>query len=173
MTTQSSDIKNNDIKDNANFVQLSREYLKNMRELARKSPIGHQILYYLVEHMGRTTNAVICSYKTLEEITGVSRASVARAIRILKEDHWMDTIKVGNATAYCINARIFWQATKGQKRLAIFQATVIASESEQPNGFMEKTKQKLKTYSYHRKVSILPKSISPFYPPPDQQDLDL
>ncbi|MEC5007256.1 plasmid replication initiation protein, partial [Escherichia coli] len=59
-------------KDNFNFVQLSRSYLKQLRNLARKSPIAHEILYYLVEHMGKTTNAVICSYATLWDITGVS-----------------------------------------------------------------------------------------------------
>ena len=74
-------------KDNFNFVQLSRSYLQQMRKLARKSPIAHEILYYLVEHMGRTTNAVICSYTTLCEVTGVSRPTVGRAIKLLKDDN--------------------------------------------------------------------------------------
>ena len=72
--------------ENFNFVQLSRSYLHQMRKLARKSPIAHEILYYLVEHMGRTTNAVVCSYTTLCEITGVSRPTVGRAIKLLKDD---------------------------------------------------------------------------------------
>ena len=55
-----------------------------MRKLARKSPIAHEILYYLVEHMGRTTNAVVCSYTTLCEVTGVSRPTVGRAQSFLK-----------------------------------------------------------------------------------------
>ena len=38
-----------------------------------------KFLYYLVEHMGRTTNAVVCSYTALCEITGVSRPTVGRA----------------------------------------------------------------------------------------------
>ena len=29
--------------DNSNFVQLSRGYLQQMRKLARKSPIAHEI----------------------------------------------------------------------------------------------------------------------------------
>ena len=92
--------------DNSNFVQLSRGYLQQMRKLARKSPIAHEILYYLVEHMGRTTNAVVCSYTTLCEVTGVSRPTVGRAIKLLKEDNWIDTVKIGNANAYCVNEGI-------------------------------------------------------------------
>ena len=124
-------------KDNFNFVQLSRSYLKQLRNLARKSPIAHEILYYLVEHMGKTTNAVICSYATLCEITGVSRPTVGRAIKLLKDDNWIDTVKVGNANAYCVNEKVFWQAGRNQRKYAIFSATVIEGE----------TKVKLHTYS--------------------------
>ena len=74
-----------------------------------------KFLYYLVEHMGRTTNAVVCSYTTLCEITGVSRPTVGRAIKLLKDDQWIDTVKIGNANAYCVNERVFWQAGRNQE----------------------------------------------------------
>ena len=129
--------------DNYNFVQLSRSYLKQMRELAKKSPLAHEILYYLVEHMGRTTNAVVVSYATLCEITEVSRPTVGRAIKILKDDNWIDAVKIGSATAYCVNARVFWQAAKNQKKYAKFQATIIASQSEQKSSYPQKAKEDL------------------------------
>lgn len=159
-------------KDNFNFVQLSRSYLHQMRKLARKSPIAHEILYYLVEHMGRTTNAVICSYTTLCEITGVSRPTVGRAIKLLKDDNWIDAVKVGNANAYCVNERVFWQAGRNQRKYAIFSATVIASATEQDEGFQEKSKHKL-TY-----IPVIGKSDIAItgdekLDPPDQCDLDL
>lgn len=127
---------------------------------------------YLVEHMGRTTNAIVCSYTTLTEVTGVSRASVARAIKILKDNNWIEAIKIGNATAYGINARAFWQAARNQKKYAIFQATVIASSSEQDSNFCEKAKQPL------RYIPFIGKDERPIIgsdelPPPDQQDLEL
>ena len=92
-----------DFGDNANFVQLSRAYLHSWRGLIRKNALGAEVLMFFIETMGRTTNAVVCSYKTLSELTGYSRTSVATAIRTLKDDNWIDTIKVGNATAYCVN----------------------------------------------------------------------
>lgn len=157
---------------NFEFVQVSRLYLRQMRALARKSPLAHEILYYLVEHMGRTTNAVVVSYTALCEVTGVSRPTVGRAIKLLKDDNWIDAVKIGNATAYCVNARAFWQAARNQKKYAIFQATVIASESEQDASYPAKQKEKL-TYvpvvERGAKVTVGADELQP----PDQQDLDL
>ena len=129
--------------ENHNFVQVSRSYLKHWRQLTSKNALASEILLYLVEHMGRTSNAVICSYKTLQEVTCYSRTSIAKAIKLLKDDNWIDTIKVGSATAYGINERVFWQAGKNQRRYALFSANVIASESEQESNFREKSKEKL------------------------------
>lgn len=159
-------------QDNYNFVQVSRAYLKEWRALTRKSPIASEILMYLIENMGRTTNAVVCSYTTLMEITGVSRASVARAVKILKEDRWMQAVKIGNATAYCVNAKAFWQAGRNQKKYAIFQATVIASSSEQESDFLEKSQQDLRYIPF---VDLKDRPIvgTDELPPPDQTDLDL
>lgn len=157
---------------NVNFVQVSRTYLKEWRALTRKSPLASEILMYLIEHMGRTTNAVVCSYVTLMEVTGVSRSSVARAIKVLKEDAWIDAVKIGNATAYGINARAFWQASRNQKKYAIFSATVIASASEQEGGVVEQSKPlRYIPFVDPRTDRIL--SGGEALPPPDQQDLDL
>lgn len=159
--------------ENYNFVQVSRSYLKEWRGLTRKNPLATEILMYLIEHMGRTTNAVVCSYKTLEEITDVSRASVARAIKILKEDNWIESVKIGNATAYGVNARAFWQAKRNQKQYAIFQATVIASSSEQESDFHKKIKQPLRQIPFVGKAERVILNSDEQLPSPDQQDLDL
>jgi len=135
-----NDTRNN---ENYNFIQLSRCYLKSWRGLIRKNPLAAEILMFLVEKMGRTTNAVVCSYKTLCELTGYSRTSVANAIKILKEDNWIESVKIGSATAYCVNERVAWQAAKNQRKYAIFSATVVASESEQESDFRLKSQEKL------------------------------
>lgn len=158
---------------NYNFVQVSRAYLKEWRTLTRKSPIASEILMYLVENMGRTTNAVVCSYTTLMEVTNVSRASVARAVKLLKDDRWVEAVKVGSATAYCVNANAFWQAGRNQKKYAIFQATVIASSSDQDNDFIEKSKQPLRYIPFVGEKTERPIIGNDELPPPDQKDLDL
>ena len=160
-------------KNNANFIQLSRNYLKQWRGLSRKNPLASEVLMYLIEHMGRTTNAVVCSYRVLEEALGVSRSTVGRAIKTLKEDRWIDTVKVGSATAYCVNERAFWQAGRNQRKYAIFSATVVASESEQPSGFREVASHSLKHIPFINKNESILINQNEELDPPDQQDLDV
>lgn len=159
-------------KDNYNFVQLSRGYLAQMRKLAKKSPLAHEILYYLVEKMGKNTNAVVVSYKTLCEVTGVSRPTVGRALKILRDDNWVATVRVGSATAYCVNSQVFWASSRNQKQYAIFSATVIASETEQESDFREKAKETL-IHVPHVRADETTVVGTDELPPPDQQDLSV
>ena len=131
-------------KENYDFVQLRKQYMKELRKLTRKNPVAAEILYYLVEKMGKLSNAVVCSYAVLQEITDTSRSTVARAIKVLKEDNWIDSVKIGSANAYAVNERIFWQAGNNQRHHAIFSATVVATKTEQPQKFEEKSKEKLR-----------------------------
>ena len=157
---------------NYNFVQISREYLKNWRGLIRKNPLSAEILMFLIEKMGRTTNAVVCSYKTLTELTGYSRTSIANSLKTLKEDNWIEAIKIGNATAYCVNERVAWQASRNQRNYAMFSAIVVASESEQESDFHQKAKEKL-TYIPVIEKNELIITGKESLPPPDQLDLDI
>lgn len=162
-------------KENYNFVQVSREYLADWRKLTRKNPLASEILMYLVEHMGRTSNAVVCSYQTLIDITGTSRPTVGRAIKLLKDDNWVQAVKVGSATAYAVNAKVFWQAGRNQKQYAVFQATVIAGASEQDSDFSKKAKEPLRHIPFigePKKTRLITDETEPLTPP-DQQDLDL
>lgn len=157
------------------FVQVSRAYLKEWRGLTKKSPLASEILMYFIEHMGKTTNAVVCSYATLVEITGMSRATVARAVKILRDDNWIEGIKIGGANAYAINARAFWQASNNQRKYAIFQATVIAARSEQDSDYDKRARQKIRHIPFvgaeARSTRVITSNEA--LPPPDQQDLDL
>lgn len=117
-------------KENSNFVQIQNNSLSAIQNLIAKSPISAQILFFFIEKMGSLNNSVICSYQTLMEITGYSRPSVARAIKHLKDNHWIDTVKVGSATAYCVNAQVAWRHANNQRHYAIFSSTVVATSSE-------------------------------------------
>ena len=123
--------------------------------------------------MGRTTNAVVCSRNVLAEVTGCSIATVGRAIRVLKDDNWIDTVKIGNASAYCVNERVFWQAARNQRQYAVFSATVIAAASEQDSDFREKAKQKLTYIPIIEDDNRMLVNTDESLPPPDQADMDL
>ncbi|ELL0587653.1 replication/maintenance protein RepL [Vibrio vulnificus] len=157
--------------DNYNFVQVQKGHMKQWRELIQKQPLSAEIMFYFMEVMGRNTNAVVCSYKTLQEVTGYSRPSVGRAIKTLKDMNWIDSVKVGSATAYAVNERIVWQSGKNQRRYAMFSATVVASESEQEKGFNENN-HKIKHIPFIERTERVIVSNDEL-PPPDQQELNL
>ncbi|MDG2810239.1 replication/maintenance protein RepL, partial [Vibrio parahaemolyticus] len=146
-------------------------HMKQWRELIQKQPLSAEIMFYFMEVMGKNTNAVVCSYKTLQEVTGYSRPSVGRAIKTLKDMNWIDSVKVGSATAYAVNERIVWQSGKNQRRYAMFSATVVASESEQEKGFDENS-HKIKHIPFVERTERVIVSNDEL-PPPDQQELNL
>lgn len=115
---------------NADFVQIKDRYLKDLQKLIAQNPVSAQILFFFIEKMGQFNNSVVCSYQTLIEVTGLSRSTIARAIKLLKEQNWIDTVKVGSATAYCVNAQVAWRKANNKRHYAIFSSTVIATSSE-------------------------------------------
>lgn len=129
-------------RENSNFVQIKNQYLKDIQNLIADSPVSAQILFFFIEKMGRYNNSVVCSYQTLIEITGYSRATIGRAIKYLKQHQWIDTVKVGSATAYCVNAQVAWRAANNERQYAIFSSTVVATSSEQNKDYL--TDKKLK-----------------------------
>lgn len=115
---------------NGRFVQISDHSLPLFRELMKESPASVAVLFFFIEQMSKLTNSIICSYATLEEILGYSRPTIAQAIKTLKQKNWIDTIKIGNATAYCVNEKVAWRLANNQRHYAIFSSTVIATSSE-------------------------------------------
>lgn len=161
-----------DTPDNFNFVQLQKGYMREWRGLIKKNQLSAEIMFYFMEVMGRTTNAVVCSYATLQEVTGYSRPSVARAIRHLKDERWIDSVRVGSATAYAVNEKIAWQAARNQRKYAIFSATVVANTAEQASDFQELAAKPLKhipIIGSDERAVVGNEKIEP----PDQTDLDL
>jgi len=141
------------------------------RQLILKSQLGAAILDLFVEKMN-TNNAIVCSYKVLEELLGRSRASIGRALRILKEDRWIQSIKIGSAHAYVINSSAFWTTHANGKQYSLFHATIIASAEEQTQTLDELKTVKLKKLNVLEKNEIALLNNEDL-PPPDQKDIDL
>lgn len=155
-------------KDPQDFVQLTRGYLKDLRELAKRSPAAHQILWLLTERMNRT-NAVVMTHKTMAQILNYSPATIYRAVGLLADEKWLQVVKIGTAHGYVVNSKVLWRASNG-KRYASFNAEILASENEQSHSIEDWDKIEL------RQVPILALNESPIVddevlPPPDQQDL--
>lgn len=154
---------------NVNFVQWDRRSMAAFRGLTSKNPLAAEMLIWMAEKMGRD-NALVCSYETLMSITGKSRPTVARAIKVLKEDSWVQAVRIGSATAWVINSAVFWTSSAHGKQYSQFHATVIASRDEQDESELAK-KDLLRPPMWRSGERPVPGPQD--LPPPDQKDLEL
>lgn len=116
---------------NVNFTQFGNAHLPAWRELIHTNPIAAEIMMFLIENMGKHHNAIIVSYNTMMELTGRSRATVSRAIKVLKQGNWIDTVQIGKSSAYAVNERVAWRSHANGRKYAYFSASVVAGSSEQ------------------------------------------
>ncbi|MBK3824255.1 helix-turn-helix domain-containing protein [Paraburkholderia aspalathi] len=116
------------------WVQTERATHEAWGRLTTRSPRAAAMAHYLVAHMERT-GAVVASYATLSKITGMSIATVRRAIDDLKADRWVEVVQIGGkggANAFVINSRVAWAMGRDKLHMAAFTARVIADVEEQP-----------------------------------------
>jgi len=155
-------------KDVADFVQFTRGYLKETRELAKKSMPAFMIFNFLTERMTRQ-NAIVVSQTTLMEILDLGRTSIHKGIKVLQDDNWIQVVKIGQANGYLVNSRVVWRSHQ-EKRYGYFGADVIVSETEQAQNIEDLENQPLK-HIPNVKVGEMMISDNAELPPPDQRDL--
>ncbi|MFM0465096.1 hypothetical protein PQR34_45080 [Paraburkholderia sediminicola] len=114
---------------NHGFVQVSRKYLDELDELAFRSPAARKLLTSLVKAMNKQ-NAVMVSQESLIKLTGLSSATIKRAVALLREQKWIEILKVGTSNVYRVNSGVFWQA-RADGRWASFSAEVVVNLDEQ------------------------------------------
>lgn len=132
-----------------NFVQVNKDYYKAEDWLMAKSPIAYRIFKFLINGMD-DYNAVICSYKVLQETFDISQVTVARAIKILKDKKYIEVYKTGTSNIYAVNKNIAWNSWGTNFQYAKFGANIILSESEQE----ESIKAQIKAVK-HKELTIL------------------
>lgn len=157
---------------NMDYVQLQRSELRAISDLGKKNSLALDLLMVFAQSMDKQ-NAVMISFKAMEQILKKSRPSLDRAIRVLKEDNWVQVVKVGTANAYVINAAVFWTDYGDKKELAEFKVKVITTLEEQDKDLRKNPCVKLKkvpVISQDERVVI---DTNEELPPPDQSDLDL
>lgn len=150
------DIKNLEIQDILQYnerkkspyrkwIQMNND--KYAREaddwLVAKSPSAYRIFKFLVANMDKY-NALICSYRVLQEKFGYSRATIAEAIKLLREHKYIQVVRTGGANVYIINKTLYWNSWGTNYLYAEFGAKVIISASEQDKIFQEKINLEIK-----------------------------
>jgi hypothetical protein len=111
------------------WLQFEKKALKELQNLAMKSPAAMGTLMYMVNRMSRS-NALVVSQQAIATELKCSRVTVNGAIKYLVEHNFVQVIKAGGSTVYVVNSRVAWQGERGA-RYAAFGADVIAMETEQ------------------------------------------
>jgi DNA-binding transcriptional ArsR family regulator len=116
-------------KKNRNFVQVYRDNMPELRWLMAKSGIASSLLFFIMEHMDNK-NALACSYAVFQDYFKVSKPTITRAISLLKDNGFIDILKMGTSNVYIINYAIAWSSWSNQKQFAKFDGTILVSKKE-------------------------------------------
>lgn len=118
------------------WVQTERAAHEAMAQLIAQAPRAAQLLHVLIANMDKS-NALIASQATLAKMTNVSMATIKRALQVLTEQAWIQTIRLGGerggALAYVVNSRVAWADSRDNLRFARFNARVLVSSEDQPD----------------------------------------
>ena len=124
-----------------NWIQINKDAYKSEDWLMAKSPIAYRVFKFLMNNMDGY-NAVVCSYKVLQEYFDISQDTVRRAIKLLKEKKYVDVHKSGTSNIYTVNKRIAWNSWGKNYRYAKFGANIVLTESEQDSSKVKTVKHK-------------------------------
>ncbi|MDR3668864.1 MAG: replication/maintenance protein RepL [Ignavibacteriaceae bacterium] len=116
-------------KKNGNFVMMYRDHMPEVRWLMKKSGIASSILNFIMEHMD-SKNALICSQQVFIDYFEISRPTVARAIKLLYDNGFIDILKSGTSNVYIVNKEIAWTSWNNQKEYCQFNGNILISKSE-------------------------------------------
>ena len=114
------------------FVQLNMEgnHEEILRKLIHRCPAAAEMMIFLFKHVDKR-NALVCSSKVLEEALGLSRATITRATKFLKDEKIITIKKSGTTNVFLLNADVAWKSWGKNHEYAEFEAKLIISKSEQ------------------------------------------
>lgn len=119
------------------WTQYNLDHTQKIMWLQLKHPKAAAILSFLVDQMDEY-NAVMCSYKLLEEVLDVGHATIARNIKVLKDNGYIAILKSGTSNVYAINDTVYWKSWGNNRRYSKFPANVILTLSEQEENYRKK-----------------------------------
>lgn len=141
-TKEEQDIKSE--RKNPPFVQLYKQNITEIRWLINKNPFASEVLFFIMEHMDNG-NALAVSNQVLMDYFKKSRSTISRAIKVLKDNGYIDVLKMGTANLYVINYEVAWQSWDNKKEYCKFNGNMLVSRKENIDYFykqhgFEKTK---------------------------------
>nr|WP_294486903.1 replication/maintenance protein RepL [uncultured Anaerosporobacter sp.] len=111
------------------FYQVNLENAEVLMLLSLHEPKARAILDFLLAHMDGY-NALVCSYKVIQEALGISRTTAYEAIKVLTSKAIIFVAKSGNSTVFYVNDNLAWKSWGKNREYCEFSAKIILSGSE-------------------------------------------
>jgi hypothetical protein len=111
------------------FAMINEDNMDAIRSMIHKNPVAADIFMFLTKNMDNY-NAVTCSPKHLEEITKKSKATVWRAVKFLKEEGYVNVLKMGSSPVFVMNDNVVWRSWNSNKEYCRFEGPMYLSKSE-------------------------------------------
>lgn len=118
---QQKELKKQEKEKNSNFVMMYREHMPEIRWLMKKSKYASSIFNFILEHMDYN-NALMCSYQVFMDYFEISKPTVTRAIKLLKDNGFIDVLKSGTSNVYIVNQEVAWSSWDNQKNIVNLMA---------------------------------------------------
>lgn len=132
------------IRKNSNFVMMYRDHMPELRWLMAKSGIAASILNFIMEHMDYQ-NALCCSYAVFMDYFSVSKPTIARSMKILRDNGFIDILKSGTSNVYIVNQDVAWTSWENQKEYCQFDGRILISKTENKDYFYRSQFERFKT----------------------------
>ena len=136
----------NEERKNSNFVQLYKDNMPAIRWLSRNNATALEMFIFILEHMDHT-NALGCSYAVFEDALGKSKPTITRAIKVLKDNGFVDVLKMGTSNVYIVNQDVAWSSWDNKKKYCKFNGNMLISHKENKDYGYTKNSDKLKVLS--------------------------
>lgn len=91
-----------------NCIRLNRDSMMDIAKLGSEKPTAFKVFMFISQNMD-SNNSLVVSMKALEEALGLSRTTLSRTVKYLKENGWLCISKFGTFNVYTINPEIAWK----------------------------------------------------------------
>lgn len=112
------------------FYQVNKDKSECLLKCAKENSKALEILLFIFNHMDKY-NAVVCSYKVFQEALVMSKATVQRAIKYLKDNGFVYIYKTGSSNVYVANKDLVWNSWGNNRQYCEFPANIVLSSTEQ------------------------------------------